>query len=282
MLLLFCFAQLAYVPSPAAAQQSSSGSTYAAYQEFEQGFMVWREDTGEILTFISSQNILYRFPEATYDKLPANPVLDAPPSGLVKPIRGFGRVWGNFPQVRFQLGWGKVSEFGYSASSTVALGYPNWEQITLPNGAIVRFFPDNTWHSPPVDPPVTPQPAIRFTTGAIQEFVGGKMLYMADTGTIWVLTNQGDAYSFLTQDYGYLPENPVWAAAPPGYIKPFLGFGKVWGNFLSVRNELSWALSPENSYGMQLSHNVNQSWISIQLPNGQWVDIITNRSWHYR
>jgi hypothetical protein len=32
----------------------------------------------------------------------------------VKPINGFGRVWGNFPTVRDALGWGSSIELGYT------------------------------------------------------------------------------------------------------------------------------------------------------------------------
>ena len=138
MSLLVLALQLALPALPVQAQQSTSGTTYAAYQEFERGFMVWREDTGEILAFIELPNVVYRFPETAYDHLPENPVPEESPSGLVKPIRGFGRVWGNFPHVHAQLGWGIISEFGYTATAAIALGYPSWERITLPNGSTLR------------------------------------------------------------------------------------------------------------------------------------------------
>jgi hypothetical protein len=280
ILLLAWVLSLASPVKPAQAQQSASVTTYAAYQTFERGFMIWRADSGEILAFDGVTNAVYRFPEATYDHLPDNPVQDAPPAGLVKPIRGFGRVWGNFAQVRAQLGWGTNSEIGYTATAAVALGYPGWEQITRPDGAAVRFLHEH-W-SFASDPGGAPQPEIRATNGAVQEFEHGLMIYAVDTGSIWVLTDDGNAHTFRTYEYGHLPENPVWDAPPPGYVKPILGFGKVWGNFPNLRNNLGWAVAHEDSYIMQLSHNANYSWVTIQLPDGQWVEIMTDGSWRYR
>lgn len=285
LLLLLCvFLQLALPAVPVQAQQSVSVTTYAAYQEFERGFMIWHENSGEIIAFTESPNAVYRFAEVTYDHLPENPVLEEPPSGLVKPIRGFGRVWGNFPHVRSLLGWGTVSEFGYTATAAVALGYPGWSERTLPDGSSVRFLPTGSWwyQTVPPLPTVPPQPVTRITAGAIQHFERGMMLYAADSGTIWVLTNAGTAYTFPSHNYGYLPDNPVGNAPPPGYLKPILGFGKVWGHFPLIRNELGWAVTYEDGYVMQLSNSVDYSWVTVQLPSGQWVEIASNGSWYYR
>lgn len=272
---------LAEPSQPVTAQQSISGTTYAAYQEFEHGFMVWREDTGEIIAFVEFPNVIFRFPESTYDHLPENPILEESPSGLVKPIRGFGRVWGHFPHVRSQLGWGTISEFGYTATAAIGLGYPSWERISLPNGSTMEYFPDNYWYQWPGSPPVEPPPVTYFTAATVQEFAYGKMLYATDSGTIWVLTDSGAAFTFRSLEYGYLPENPVWGAPPPGYLKPILGFGKVWGNFPAIKNALGWATTNERGYTMQLSSSLDYSWVTMQLPDGQWVDITTTGSWQY-
>ncbi|MEJ2747879.1 MAG: hypothetical protein P8183_08210 [Anaerolineae bacterium] len=282
-LLLFVVAlSLAAGTEPVQAQQSVSVTTYAAYQEFEHGFMVWREDSGEILAFARWPNVVYRFPEASYDHLANNPAPEEPPSGLVKPIRGFGRVWGNFSYVRSRLGWGTISEFGYTATASIVLGYPNWEQITLPDGAPVNFLPNNSWSQTAPPLPTTPPPVYQVTSGAFQAFERGIMLYAANSGTIWVLTDSGVAHTFRSQDYGYLPENPVWEAPPSGYVRPILGFGKVWGNFPNIRSDLGWAVMYEDGYQMWLNHNANFSQAAIQLPDGQWIDIATNGSWQYR
>ena len=286
-LLIAFFAIFAGSAQPAKAQTGYQTSTFAAYQEFENGFMVWREDTGEILAFVRSMNSVHRFAEAAYDPLPENPVLDAPPHNRVKPVRGFGRVWGNFDYVRDQLGWGVASEFGYTADYQFHNPYSHYlyENITIPSGSTVTIYSDNSWSiSEPYPPPwstPTPQPPLSMqVVGAVQEFENGRMLYAAHTGTIWVLLNSGIAYTFHTNEYGSLPDNPVWSAAPYGFVKPILGFGKVWGNYAKIRHTLGWGIGYEYSYTMSITetHAVK----SIQLPNGQWVKISTVGDWVYQ
>jgi hypothetical protein len=286
LVLLAFFGQNLVAAQPVAAQEMTH-TTYAAYQDFEHGFMVWREDTGGVLVFLTTSNVVYRFPESVYAYLPDNPVMEEPPSGLVKPIRGFGRVWGHFEYVRNQIGWGLETEFGYTATISQGVGTPTGERISLPDDSVVEFHADGHWYDwssmPPTPiPPPPPGPYLNTTTGAVQEFERGMMLYAANSGTVWVLTHSGTAYTFRTQDYGGLPENPFWGAPPPGYMRPILGFGKVWGNFLIVRQALGWAVAYEDSYQMQVGTNANYSRVVLQLPDAQWVEIATNGNWYYR
>ncbi|MBZ0277679.1 MAG: zf-HC2 domain-containing protein, partial [Anaerolineae bacterium] len=89
------------------------GSISAAFQPFERGFMVWRGDTGAVIVLVGDGRVL-NYPESSYIGYPDNPVTDSPPVGRVKPISGFGRVWGNVETVRNLLGWGLETEQGYS------------------------------------------------------------------------------------------------------------------------------------------------------------------------
>lgn len=274
-------------PRPVQAQETVSVTpTYAAYQPFEYGFMVWREDTEEILAFATlpygyAPNIVYRFPLSSYESLPDNPVLAQPPAGMVKPIRGFGRVWGNYANVQFELSWGTAAEKGYAAIIEVG---PYGEKITLPSGQTVTIWPDGSWsvQAAPGYPTVTPAPITTLTTGSIQPFERGVMLYAANSGTIWVLMTDGTAHTFRSQDYGALPDNPVWTLPPQGYVKPILGFGKVWGNFPAIRSELGWALAQESSHQMAISTNANYSQVTIQIPTGNWMVVVTNGRWQSR
>jgi hypothetical protein len=36
----------------------------------------------------------------------------SPPPGLLEPVRGFGKIWRNYPDVRTQIGWGSAGEVG--------------------------------------------------------------------------------------------------------------------------------------------------------------------------
>ncbi len=49
----------------------------------------------------------------------------SPPSGLVAPVRGFGKVWWNNPSIQNELGWAVAPEQGDTAS-TVTYGDGGW------------------------------------------------------------------------------------------------------------------------------------------------------------
>jgi LysM repeat protein len=92
-------------------------TTQGAYQTFDNGFMIWRADTGEILVFYAFGSVA-SFSQSSYETLPANPVTDTVPEGKVLPINGFGRVWGNHADVRQWLGWGITAEQAYTMEIT--------------------------------------------------------------------------------------------------------------------------------------------------------------------
>ncbi len=88
----------------------------AAYQQFEGGFMIWEpiEEDGyaKILVFYPD-GTLSVFSDSFFDD--SDPVIDEePPEGKVAPVRGFGKVWSEFPAVREKLGWGVAAEESYS------------------------------------------------------------------------------------------------------------------------------------------------------------------------
>ncbi|MCZ7543101.1 MAG: hypothetical protein M5R40_05965 [Anaerolineae bacterium] len=113
----------------------------AAYQTFEHGYMVWRADLGEVYVHHSNGQANH-FIESTLESLPDNPVAETEvaPSGYHMPVSGFGRVWGNIPEIRSRLGWATAPEQGYTmrvqrveiTASTFAVYY-----LTLPDGRVV-------------------------------------------------------------------------------------------------------------------------------------------------
>jgi hypothetical protein len=107
---------------------------------------------------------------------------------------------------------------------------------------------------------VYPQPGkVPVTTfAAFQPFENGYMLWRYDAGSVEVFygKNGGGGNDFATyrnRYYAALRNNPITALPPAGLIKPINGFGKVWGNFASVRQRLGWAIGPEQSYMMTIS-----------------------------
>jgi len=97
----------------AATSQATTVAT--AFQAFEGGAMIWREDAVLIYALFSDGSW------AVFDDTwtPGEPEQDpgiVPPEGLLQPIRGFGKVWRNNPEVQTSLGWALQGEAGYTSA----------------------------------------------------------------------------------------------------------------------------------------------------------------------
>lgn len=103
-------------------------TTAAAEQFFEQGRMIWLEAPQHPL-FNPQPTILVIYDSSEYPQeswqsyadlwTPDHPVDDpalTPPTGLYQPVRGFGEVWRNNPEVRERLGWAITPELSYAAA----------------------------------------------------------------------------------------------------------------------------------------------------------------------
>lgn len=84
---------------------------YITTQRFEKGLMVWRSDNSTIYVLGNNgQAVVFGSPP--YTNLPDNPIFGTPPSRL-RPIFGFGKVWGNHKTVRDLIGWPVLPEIGF-------------------------------------------------------------------------------------------------------------------------------------------------------------------------
>lgn len=133
---------IAPTPNP---PNTSVITTAAAFQVFQNGYMLWTAHDERIYVFYQKTNGTYDlYVVDAYRSLPDNPVADPVPAGLVKPIRGFSRVWGNFPAVRQAIGWALQPEQGYTATVTTTAGTPVYYgprlQFTLPDGRTIQTF----------------------------------------------------------------------------------------------------------------------------------------------
>ena len=96
------------------ARSEQPNSVAAAYQYFEHGVMVWRSDTRQVYAI---------YDDGTWDlfddtfvegEAESDPALRAP-SGLMQPVRGFGKVWRSDDVVRERLGWAIAKEAAINA-----------------------------------------------------------------------------------------------------------------------------------------------------------------------
>jgi hypothetical protein len=127
--------------------------------------MIWRGDTGQIWA-LANNGLAFNFPTIAYSNLPDNPIFGTPPSRL-RPIFGFGKVWGNYPTVRSDLGWPILQEVGFNMPVRVSGGTTYLTQL---DQSIIQINPDLTWtrlETPPGTPPAilgfnaTPDPVVR-------------------------------------------------------------------------------------------------------------------------
>jgi hypothetical protein len=109
-----------WAPALAADPPMSTGcpgeyiTTWAAWQPFQNGFMIWLEAENGIFVFYNTGQ--YQFYEDRFNEgdPESDPTL-VPPDGLYQPIRGFGLVWRENPVVRDGLGWATAQESGYES-----------------------------------------------------------------------------------------------------------------------------------------------------------------------
>jgi hypothetical protein len=122
-----------------------STSTNAAYEPFERGIMLWRQDTQVVYVFMNGSGYTI-FPVDSYNGL-ASPI-DTPPSGRYTPVNGFGKVWNgqNYfgSLIRDTIGWATAPEQGYTAQLSAyvvaSAAKPNTRTtMTLPNGRSISF-----------------------------------------------------------------------------------------------------------------------------------------------
>lgn len=86
-----------------------STSSVAAIQRFDGGVMIWVEETGRIYAFLSDGRWL-SFADTFREGDPESDPAFAPPAGKQQPVRGFGKVWREHPDLRDAIGWALTKE----------------------------------------------------------------------------------------------------------------------------------------------------------------------------
>jgi hypothetical protein len=108
-----------------------------AWQPFVTGGMIWAQ--GPIYV-IFSDGRFQRF-EDTYNP-DSDPISggETPPANLFEPVRGFGKIWRNNPNVRTNLGWAAQQEAGDNGT---VLEFDNGRMIYLPQrGDVLALIDD--------------------------------------------------------------------------------------------------------------------------------------------
>ena len=126
---------------------------WAAYQPFERGHMVWRSGTGEIWVLYDDGR--YETHLDTWSEGQPVDIPEAPPEGLVAPVRGFGKLWTSQPEIRSMLGWATAPESGYTTLIESVRGgsgrYPGRNHyFMLPDDRVVLLYSfTSSWETLP-------------------------------------------------------------------------------------------------------------------------------------
>jgi hypothetical protein len=111
-----CSYEYFFEPAPVTCPKGQSTNSFAAEQSFESGVMIWLEATDSIYVFYKGEQQWQRFDDAFEEGQPeSDPAFEAP-TGRFQPIRGFGKVWREHPEVRHRLGWAVGVELAYEAT----------------------------------------------------------------------------------------------------------------------------------------------------------------------
>ncbi|MBK9123404.1 MAG: hypothetical protein IPM16_09840 [Chloroflexi bacterium] len=102
----------------------------AAVQRFERGMMIYVGESPAAVYVLYNTGNFSHYNDTWVDGVDPVSGGEIPPPGLFEPIRGFGKVWRSFPDVRNGLGWAIENEAGTSAT---VLAFNAGKMIALPN-----------------------------------------------------------------------------------------------------------------------------------------------------
>ncbi len=118
-------------------------TTLAAWQPFERGGLLWREDRN--LIYILREDASWDFIGDSWQgqpEPPLDPDLAPPEDGLHVPVRGFGQLWREENLVT-DLGWGLTPEVAFTATIQIFDTAQVWAGPD--EGTFTLLFDDNTY-----------------------------------------------------------------------------------------------------------------------------------------
>ncbi|MCY4063658.1 MAG: hypothetical protein OXG53_14905 [Chloroflexi bacterium] len=147
-------------PTPDPFPETIVGSIYVAEQRFEGGWMFWLQPNTQIwvLTEADDGKKIWSVYEDTFVEGDAesDPQI-LPPEGRLQPIRGFGKLWRENPEVRLAIGWALDVELGHTTRYEYHHGgnvnddneyvpAPGYHQVKTLGGDTVQFVEGSrTW-----------------------------------------------------------------------------------------------------------------------------------------
>ena len=111
-----------------------------ASQVFEHGVMIYVGDPQRVIYAIFDDGHFRRVPDTWVEGVDPTSGGETPPNGLIEPIRGFGKVWRDNPDVRAGLGWARAAERG---EDLTILPFANGQIVSPPGVGRVFALADD-------------------------------------------------------------------------------------------------------------------------------------------
>jgi hypothetical protein len=128
-----------------------------AHQLFQGGAMIWIPDieARDIIIVIDNDNGWYIYDDTWDESQPENDPTLSPPANLYQPVRGFGKVWREHPEVQGRLGWAIAGEVSvpvtYQRQMQESIGGVRYVQVS--GGPVMQLtglgWSGSTWHTLP-------------------------------------------------------------------------------------------------------------------------------------
>jgi len=250
--------------------QAETVVTAVAFQQFEHGLMLWREDLDKITVVYSEVRTKTDKPcvEVYRDTYSGQPYeLPAPPPGLTVPTLGFGWLYKNDPELAKKLGYAKSEEVSRTAEITTTTGETGTRDIEVKYTESIGTLA-GVVASEPQEPGLTycfprrnENRDVLNTWTSRQLFEHGAMVWrqdMPDRVEVWHYDTQlapelgcadtlADTWRPGTdQIYGDL--------AVPDKQLPVRGFGQVWLEREYIRNSLGYPIGDEQGGFAEISY----------------------------
>lgn len=136
-----CALDYFFEPAPPQCPLDEPLASAAAEQPFEGGVMIWLEVTDSVYVLYADQG-WRRYADTWSEDQPESDPAIIPPEGRYQPIRGFGKVWREHPEVRERLGWALGPELAFESRQQHSLIGEGEDSITFLltfNGQVVAL-----------------------------------------------------------------------------------------------------------------------------------------------
>ena len=106
----------------------TTASFPGASQMFQGGSMIWVDEATNMIYAFYSTGTFHRFDDTFDPAIDPESGGETPPTGLLEPVRGFGKVWRTFELARTSLGWALADE---SSISVVAQDFTQGRMLYI-------------------------------------------------------------------------------------------------------------------------------------------------------